>query len=220
MRVRGRVGAVGKHLTDGILLLFVLLLGVRTQAKAQESGDNLLMTRCVTCHQPKAGKVDVVVEQRKTPEGWEMTLIRMVRIYGVKLTPDELRTLVKYLSDTSGLAPAEVEPFRYILEKRNNLVVSHDIPKVIQASCMQCHSYERVALQRRSREMWDRTPDMKLALFTNTENVTASSGLLTDYWYTEAKKHVVPYLTKQFPLTSAAWTKWQAKAKTDYAGTW
>jgi quinohemoprotein amine dehydrogenase len=219
MHVRGRVGAVGKHLMSGMLLFF-LSLGVMTKVTAQESGDNLAMTRCITCHQPKDGKIDVVAEQRKTPEGWEMTLMRMVRTHGAKLTPDELRTLVKYLSDTYGLAPAEVEPVRYILEKRNNLVVSHDIPKVIQASCMQCHSYERVALQRRSREMWDRTPDMKLALFTNTENVTASSGLLTDYWYTEAKKHVVPYLTKQFPLTSVAWTKWQAKARADYAGTW
>jgi quinohemoprotein amine dehydrogenase len=219
MRVRGRVGVGGTQLTNG-LLFFLLSLGVTTHATAQESGDNLVMTRCITCHQPKDGKIDVVAEQRKTPEGWEMTLMRMVRTHGTKLTPEELRTLVKYLSDTYGLAPAEVEPFRYILEKRNNLVVTHDIPKVMQASCMQCHSYERVALQRRSREMWDRTPDMKLALFTNTENVTASSGLLTDYWYTEAKKQVVPYLTKQFPLTTAAWTKWQAKAKADYAGTW
>jgi quinohemoprotein amine dehydrogenase len=195
-------------------------MGMTTRAAAQESGENLVMTRCIACHQPKDGKMDVVAEQRKTPEGWEMTLVRMMRMHGAQLTPDELRTLVKYLSDTYGLAPAEVEPFHYILEKRNNLVVQHDIPKMVQASCMQCHSYERVALQRRSREMWDRMPDAKLALFTNTENVTASSGLLTDYWYTEAKEQVVPHLAKQLPLTSAAWTKWQAKAKADYAGTW
>lgn len=219
MRVRGRVGAVGKQLTSG-LLLFLLTVGVLTKAAARDSGENLLMTRCITCHQPIDGKMDVVAEQRKTPEGWEMTLIRMMRMHGAKLTPDELRTLVKYLSDTYGLAPAEVEPFRYILEKRNNLVVQHEIPKMIQASCMQCHSYERVALQRRSREMWDRMPDTKLALFTNTENVTASSGLLTDYWYTEAKQQVVPYLAKQYPLASTVWTKWQTKAKSDYAGPW
>ena len=219
MRVRGRVVAVGKQLAGG-LLLFLLTAGVVTKAAAQDSGENLLMTRCITCHQPTDGKMDVVAEQRKTPEGWEMTLIRMTRMYGVKLTPDELRTLVKYLSDAYGLAPAEVEPFRYILEKRSNLVVQHEIPKMVQASCMQCHSYERVALQRRSREMWDRMPDTKLALFTNTENLTASSGLLTDFWYTEAKQQVVPYLAKQYPLTSEAWTQWQAKAKPDYAGTW
>lgn len=219
MRAQGRVGLGIKHLVSSVLLS-LLMLGVKTPATAQESGNTLVMTRCITCHQPHDGKVDVVAEQRKTPEGWEMTLMRMVRTYGAHLTPEELRTLVKYLSDTYGLAPAEVEPFRYMLERRNNLVVSHDIPKGVQASCMQCHSYERVGLQRRSQAMWDRMPDTKLALFTNTENVTASSGLLTDYWYTEAKEQVVPYLTKQFPLTSTAWTKWQAKAKADYAGIW
>jgi quinohemoprotein amine dehydrogenase len=50
--------------------------------------------------------------------------------------------------------------------------------------------------------------------------LTASSGLLTDYWYTEAKQQVVPHLAKQYPLTSAAWTKWRAQAKPDYAGAW
>lgn len=220
MRARGRASVGSMQLKNRLLFFFLLSLGVATRATAQESGDTLVMTRCITCHQPKDGKVDVVAEQRKTPEGWEMTLMRMVRSHGVTLTPDELRTLVKHLSDTSGLAPAEVEPFRYMLEKRNTSVVSHDVPKVMQATCMQCHSYERTALQRRSREMWERTPDMKLALFANTENVTASSGLLTDYWFTEAKKQAVPYLTKQLPLTSTAWTQWQAKAKADYAGTW
>ena len=221
MRVRGRVRSMGKELTS-VLLLFLLALDsiMLTRAEAQDTGENLLMTRCVACHQPKDGKIDVVAEQRKTPEGWEMTLTRMVRAQGVKLTSEETRTLVKYLSDTYGLAPSEVEPFRYMLEKRNAQVVKHDVSKLVQGSCMQCHSYERIALQRRSKEMWDRMPDTKLALFTNTENVTASSGLLTDYWYSEAKKQVVPLLAKQFALTSPAWSKWQGKTKVDYSGSW
>ena len=93
-----------------------------------------------------------------------------------------------------------------------------EIPKVIQASCMQCHSYERGALQRRTGD-GDRMPDTKFALFTNTENVTASSGLCSTTG-TRSKKHGVPHLAKQFPLTSAVWTKWQAKGRPDYAGTW
>jgi quinohemoprotein amine dehydrogenase len=149
-----------------------------------------------------------------------MTLIRMVRTHGAQLQPDEVRTFVKHLSDRYGLAPSEVEPFRYMLEKRNAKVVQHEVPKFMQASCMQCHSYERTALQRRTQESWGHIPDMKLGLFTNTENVTASSGLLQDFWYDEVKKKVTPHLAKQFPFTTAAWTKWQAKAKTDYAGDW
>ena len=48
MRARGRVGAVGKHLLMDGMLLFVLSLGVMPKAAAQESGDNLVMTRCIT----------------------------------------------------------------------------------------------------------------------------------------------------------------------------
>jgi len=107
-----------------------------------------------------------------------------------------------------------------MLEKRNTKVVQHDVPKFIQASCMQCHSYERTLLQRRTQESWTHVPDMKLALFTNAENVTASSGLLQDFWYDEVKKKVIPHLTKQLPFTTATWTQWQAKPRADYAGNW
>jgi quinohemoprotein amine dehydrogenase len=217
MSMRGRMTTVATH---AFFLWSFLFLVLSPSWGQDDPGVAVLSTRCVGCHTLNAGKLDVVVSQRKTPEGWEMTLMRMVRTYGVQAQPEELRTLLKHLSDHYGLAPAEVEPFRYILEKRNNKVVSHDIPKFVTASCVQCHSYERTALQRRSPEMWGRMPDMKLALFTNTENVTASSGLLKDYWFDDAKKVVVPYLAKQFPLTTPEWTKWQAAPKKNFAGTW
>ena len=202
------------------LLLFVasLLFAIHNVDAQTTPGE--LFTKCVGCHAPKDGAVDVVTAQRKTPEGWEMTLIRMVRTHGAQLQPDDVRSLVKYLSDKYGLAPSEVEPFRYMLEKRNTKVVQHDVPKFVQASCMQCHSYERTILQRRTQESWSHIPDMKLALFTNTENVTASSGLLQDFWYDEVRKKVIPHLAEQFPFTTAAWTKWQAKPRADYAGNW
>src|SRR5581483_1460822 len=203
---------------------FLVLLGAvmfaTIQTASAQTPPNDLFTKCVGCHAPKDAAIDVVTGERKTPEGWEMTLIRMVRTHGAQLQPSEVGTLVKYLSDRYGLAPSEVEPFRYMLEKRNAKVVQHDVPQFVQASCMQCHSYERAGLQRRTLESWSHIPDMKVALFANTENVTASSGLLQDFWYDEARKKVVPYLAKQFPFTAAAWTKWQAKPKADYAGNW
>jgi quinohemoprotein amine dehydrogenase len=149
-----------------------------------------------------------------------MTIDRMVRMQGVRLQSQEGYTLVKYLSDRYGLAPAEVEPFRYALEKRNSTVVQPDLPKLVQGSCVQCHSYARIALQRRTPESWRRMVDTKLALFTNTENVTASSGMLNSFWFDDATKEAVPYLTKQLPFTTDVWTKWKAVAKPDYTGTW
>ena len=203
------------------LLLFSLACWVPQTWGEQAPGAKLLEGRCSGCHTPqKDGKLDAIEFQRKTPEGWEMTLDRMVRTHGVKLQPGEGAVLVKYLSDRYGLAPSEVEPFLYVLEKRNSTVTQPEIPKVIQGSCVQCHSYARIALQRRTPEMWKRIPDTKLALFVNTENVTASSGLLGDFWYTEAKKEVIPYLAKKYPFVSDAWSKWQAAPKPDYAGNW
>lgn len=210
----------GSLILAGSFFLFTTAILFPSQTFGAQAAAEDLFVGCVGCHAPQAGKLDVVVGQRKTPEGWEMTLTRMVRTHGAPLKPEEIRTLVKYLSDHYGLAPSEVEPFRHSLEKRNTTVASPEIPKLVQGSCVQCHSYARIALQRRTQEMWDRMPDAKLALFTNTENVTASSGLLNDYWYTEAKKQVVPYLVKQFPFTTPAWTKWQATPKHDYAGAW
>lgn len=187
----------------------------------QAPGAKVLEDRCSGCHPPhEDGKLDAIEFQRKTPEGWEMTLDRMIRTHGAKLQPGEGALLVKYLSDRYGLAPSEVEPFQDVLERRSSTTAQLEIPKVIQGSCVQCHSYARTALQRRTPEMWERMPDTKLALFVNTENVTASSGLLGDFWYTEAKKEVMPYLAKHYPFVSDAWSKWQAAAKPDYAGSW
>ena len=181
----------------------------------------VLENRCSGCHAPQPdGKLDAIEFQRKTPEGWEMTLDRMIRTHGAKLQPGEGALLVKYLSDRYGLAPSEVEPFQDVLQRRNHTTAQSDIPKVVQGSCVQCHSFARTALQRRTPEMWNRMPDTKLALFVNTENVTASSGLLGDFWYKEAKMEVVPYLAKKFPFESDDWSKWQAAPKPDYAGSW
>lgn len=185
------------------------------------SGAALLQDRCAACHAAeKGGKLDPIESQRKTPEGWEMTLDRMIRLYGVRFQPEEGGKLVKYLSDQYGLAPAEVEPYREVLEKRNSSVAQPEIPKLVQAACVQCHSYARIALQRRTPEAWTRMVDTKLALFTNTENVTGSSGLLSSFWYEDATKEAIPFLAKQFPLSTAAWTKWQSVTKPNYAGTW
>lgn len=203
------------------LLLFSAALGVPKGWGEQEAGRGILERQCSGCHPPyeEGGKLDSIEFERKTPEGWEMSIARMLRTHGAQLQADEARTLVKYLSDHYGLAPAEVEPFRYALEKRNN-TIEHDIAKAVQGTCVQCHSYARIALQRRTPEMWQRLPDLTAALLPNLENQTASAGLLNDLWYTVVKKESVPYLTKKYPFEAEAWKKWQAAPKPTYAGVW
>ena len=204
------------------VVLSVVVLAWRETGWAEEmSGAALVHSRCGMCHAAQVGeKLDAIESQRKTPEGWEMTIDRMIRVHGLRLQTDEGSALVKYLSDQYGLAPSEVGAYRYALEKRNSTVVQSELPKVVQGACLTCHSYARIALQRRTSEAWQRMVDTKLALFTNTENVTASSGLLNSFWYDDAVKDVMPHISKQFPFTTDAWTQWQAATKPNYEGAW
>lgn len=203
------------------LLLLGLFAGTTTSWGEQDPGRVVLENRCSGCHAPREedGKLDAIEFQRKTPEGWEMTIDRMRRVHEVQLQPGEARTLVKYLSDHYGLAPSEVAPFRYALERRNN-TVEQEVPQALQEACVQCHSYARTALQRRTAEQWKRLPDLKLALMPNVENQTASAGLLHDLWYTAVTKETVPYLAEAYPFASEAWATWQAAPKPSYAGHW
>lgn len=206
---------------SALIFLFAWLFAARVGWSQEEAGRTLLQNRCSVCHRPhqEDGKLDSIEFERKTPEGWEMTITRMVRSHGAQLQAGEARALVKYLSDHNGLAPAEVEPHRYALEKRNN-TIEQEVPKAVQGTCVQCHSYARISLQRRTPEFWKRLPDLTAALLPNLENQTASAGLLNDLWYTVVKKETVPYLTTKYPFDTEAWKKWQATSKPDYAGVW
>ncbi|MCY3771830.1 MAG: hypothetical protein OXG98_07410, partial [Gemmatimonadetes bacterium] len=166
------------------LLVLAGLVGPTHAVKAAEhqatlSARETLVIRCIRCHAPQGdnGKLDAIEAQRKSPEGWSMTLSRMVRTHGVELQDGDARILVKYLSDNYGLAPKEVEPYRFILEQRNTRT-TQDVPKPLQAGCIQCHTYARIALQRRTQDSWERLPDAKVALMANVGSETASAGPL------------------------------------------
>ena len=129
-----------------------------------QANEALLRHNCGACHADPANPeapLSRISEQRKSPEGWEMTLHRMQTIHGVQLSdPDGksdsagvLFQLLKYLSDTHGLAPAETVGLRYTLERRHNTV---DIPEDAEYAvmCTRCHSNARVALQRRTEPEW------------------------------------------------------------------
>lgn len=193
----------------------------RPAAATPPEAVRILEQRCSGCHAPQeeGGALDAIGEQRKTPEGWSMTLSRMARTHGVELQAGEARVLVKYLSDRYGLAPMEVEPHRFILEQRN-IRTSEDVPKPLQAGCVQCHTYARTALQRRTADAWQRLADTKVAIMANIGSETASAGLLREYWYDDAKNKAFPYLAKHQPFETDAWTAWQTKEKSSYAGRW
>jgi quinohemoprotein amine dehydrogenase len=69
--------------------------------------DPTTRSHCSSCHvRDSLGMMPRISYERKTPEGWEMTVRRMVALNNVKLNPADARTIVRYLSDNQGLAPA------------------------------------------------------------------------------------------------------------------
>jgi len=81
----------------GLLLCLAVtfgLAGICAAAAPTEDGTVLLEKRCSVCHPSERPKT-----AKKTPEQWEATVTRMIG-KGAKLTADEKKVLVDYLSKT------------------------------------------------------------------------------------------------------------------------
>ena len=199
----------------GILLGLSLLGG--TQAVQAQEGKALVNARCAACHAAQAdGTLDRINAVRKTPEAWDMTLVRMMIVHGVKMTAVDRRKLVKYLSDTRGLAPSEGKAYRYILEKRPGVTDTGPNTQLTQF-CGRCHSYARVALQRRTKADWLKLTHFHLGQFPTAEY--QALGRDRDWWGIVSTK-VVDAVAKLYPLNTKAWTAWKARKASNLQGYW
>src|SRR3984957_20837896 len=88
---------------------FCSLFAVSALAQSEEGvpvTDPLVIAKCGNCHtRDERGNMQRISWERTTPEGWQQALKRMILVDGVTLTPEEARTIVKYLSLSHGLAP-------------------------------------------------------------------------------------------------------------------
>lgn len=205
-----------KPLTKIAFAVAALASGTAAQAEVA-AGAQLLESKCALCHVAKDdGTLSRISEQRKTPEGWDMTLARMGVLHGVKLTPEERHGLVKYLSDTQGLAPSETDGLRYIIE-REPAVVESPPNTLLAEMCARCHSWARVGLQRRTQDEWTKHVHFHVGQYPTIEY----QALARDRdWFEIALNEVVPALAESHGLENEAWTKWQAQDKADVSGTW
>jgi quinohemoprotein amine dehydrogenase len=188
------------------------------QAHAAEEGPALLKSKCMGCHIPEGkDSFSRISHQRKTPEGWLMSIARMQVMHGLQISDDDRRTLVKYLADKQGLAPSETEGVRYAMERRLNTVEQFD--DHLSQMCGRCHSGARVALQRRPAKEWEHLVNFHLGQWPSLEYQAQSRDR---DWLEIALKETVPDLAKRFPLEDKAWADWQkAKPKADaLAGQW
>jgi quinohemoprotein amine dehydrogenase len=196
-------------------LAAVLLAGVSPLRAAD--APELLQTRCAACHAHlDGGRLSRISDQRKTPEGWAMTIARMEHLHNLKVSDDERRALVKYLSDTQGLAPEETRGFRYVLEQRTDVVESPPNEE-LAILCGRCHSYAKVALQRRPQAEWLKLAHFHVGQWPSLEY--QSRGRDREWWEI-ASTRAPAHLAELYPLTTPAWSAWRAREKRDASGAW
>jgi len=202
-------------------LIVVSLMCNSALALNASLGEELLQENCRGCHTPIEQGLSRISQQRKTAEGWEMTINRMRTMHGLQLRHEGmtevevLGALVKHLADSQGLAPSETEGVRYLLERDGNRTESFE--PLIAETCGRCHSSARVALQRRTPDEWDRTVDFHLGQWPSTEYSLYGRDRP---WLKIAREQAVPMLAEQYPLESSAWEAWQEADKPVPTGTW
>lgn len=206
----------GLRVLAGAGLLWLGLAAVDGAVAAD--AEAILKARCAECHErlPDGG-LNRISNMRKTPEGWHMTIVRMGIMHGVQVPPDDRRALVKHLADKQGLAPEESAPYRYILEGTPNIV--EDIPKDgdIGALCARCHSFARVALQRRDEAEWRKLAHFHLGQWPTAEY----QALARDrHWWELVSTEAPKILGRMFPMKTQAWSDWQKQPKASLEGTW
>ena len=183
--------------------------------------DDVVSQNCLGCHVPEEGGLSRINGQRKTPEGWQMTIHRMQTVHGLTVGNQNIpigrsmKQLVKHLSDTQGLAPSEAAPYRYLIEQRLNHF--EDFEPEMREMCGRCHSGGRVALQRRTKEEWDLVVHFHLGQFPTIEYQLYGRDR---EWVKQAFEETVPMLAEDYPFESDAWDEWQQAEKPDLSGTW
>lgn len=187
-------------------------------AHASSPGSMAIDRYCSGCHQPQDGPQSWsrISQQRKTPEGWDMTVARMQIIHGLELPAEARRDIVKHLADTRGLAPGESAAQRELIERRLNRVESFDHPSY-QEMCARCHTGGRAQLQRRPLEEWERLVHFHVGQFQTLEY----QALARDRdWFDIARDEIVPWLAETQGLESAEWDDWQAVEAASPEGEW
>ena len=184
-------------------------------APPADASEELLAQVCGECHEGTDAGLSRVSGQRKSPEGWLMTIVRMRIAHGMEISSADQATLVAYLSETQGLAPSETEGWRYALEKDPAVVEALDEP--LGSMCARCHTGARAMLQHRTAEEWTLHMDFHVGQFPTIEY--QALGRDRD-WYQLARDEIAPLLAGMLPYETEAWTAWQAAEKPEVAGDW
>ena len=198
---------------------------------------DLVKRKCGTCHKAdEKGRLSRISYRRTTPEGWELTIKRMVSLNNLKIEPAEARDVLRYLSDHQGLAPEEAKPAAFEAERQqiDFEYASERDPdkdkKITGETCTACHSMGRVISQRRTKDEWALLVAMHrgyywlvdFQAFRRTgppQRTPGPDGHPAD------NRHpmdvAIAHLSSVFPLSTPEWSAWSATMRSPRLnGTW
>jgi quinohemoprotein amine dehydrogenase len=182
--------------------------------------DPTIIAACTSCHvQDDEGRLSRISWLRKTPEGWQTSLVRMMALHDVDLTSEQARRIVRYLANEQGLAPEELRPGLFEVERR---MIDHDYEgdSGVEFTCIQCHSMGRVITQRRTEDEWGLLLATHRALYPLVDFQAFRRNTLDPgerHYMDEAIEH----LAEVFPLETPEWSAWAANMRSPrLAGVW
>ena len=194
-------------------------------AKPADSDEGIPITNplvksvCGSCHKTDdKGRMSRISYRRTTPEGWQETIRRMVTLNKLEMQPAEARDIVRYLSDTLGLAPEEVKPGLFEVERRL-IDYKYEANADTATTCSHCHSMGRVVLQRRTEDEWNSLIAMHRGYYPLIDfqafrrsgppaREPGPDGRPPDNRHPMDK--ALAHLKSAFPFTTPEWSSWSA----------
>jgi quinohemoprotein amine dehydrogenase len=174
--------------------------------------DATVVAQCASCHaQDSTGRMTRISYLRKTPEGWESSIRRMVTLNNAQLEPEAARAVLRYLADHQGLAPEEAKPGRFEFERRM-IEYRYTEDERVEGTCRACHSMGRVITQRRTKEEWGLVVAMHRGYYPGVDFQGFRRGGPPgpDEDATHPMDRAINHLSSAFPLRTPEWSAWQA----------
>lgn len=182
-----------------------------------------VIDRCARCHTvDDEGRMSRISYLRKTPEGWQTSIRRMMALHGVRLNQADAREIVRYLADEQGLAPEELEPGLFEVERRL-IDFDYEGDSGVEYTCIQCHSMGRVITQRRTEDEWGLLLSTHRALYplVDFQAFRRPGPPPEEGDPRHPMDRAIAHLSEVFPLETPEWSAWAAtKRSPRLAGTW
>ena len=220
-----RLSALG---TAGLSIFVVWTPALHSQSQDQQTTEGYAITHsttveaCSRCHTvDDQGRMSRISYLRKTPEGWQTSVRRMVALHDVNVSPEQARDIVRYLANEQGLAPEELRPGLFEVERR---LIEHDYEgdSAVEFTCIQCHSMGRVITERRTQDEWALLMATHRGLYPLVDRqafrgnaCTGQPGCEEDLegQSNHPMDRAINHLAEVFTLLTPEWSAWSANKR-------